>query len=107
MIESPGRSGKDQAISLDLSQIGGGGFSRVGETAEWRGQAQEVFKPDALVVRFHVVETPDAPRRKPPICLPLRSATATPASPPRSHQAPESDAAHRAVDGPLACAKTD
>lgn len=45
--------------SLELSRIGGGGFSGVGKTAEWRGTVEgERFEPDAFVVRFEVAEEP-------------------------------------------------
>lgn len=45
-------------VSLDLSRIGGGGFSSVGPTAEWRGPAGEPFAPDSLIVRHQVAENP-------------------------------------------------
>ena len=44
--------------SLELSRIGGGGFSSLGETAEWRGPAGEPFVPDSLIVRYRVAEKP-------------------------------------------------
>ena len=44
--------------SLDLSRIGGGGFSSVGPTAEWRGPAGAEFAPDSLIVRHSVAEAP-------------------------------------------------
>lgn len=44
--------------SLDLSRVGGGGFSSLGETAEWRGPAGEPFTPDSLIVRYQVAEQP-------------------------------------------------
>ena len=44
--------------SLELSRIGGGGFSSVGETAEWRGAAGPDFAPDALIVRYQGGENP-------------------------------------------------
>ena len=40
--------------SLELSRIGGGGFSSLGETAEWRGPAGPDFAPDSLIVRYRV-----------------------------------------------------
>lgn len=44
--------------SLELSRIGGGGFSSLGETAEWRGPTGSDFKPNALIVRYRVAENP-------------------------------------------------
>ena len=44
--------------SLELSRIGGGGFSSLGETAEWRGPAGPDFAPDSLIVRYRVAESP-------------------------------------------------
>jgi hypothetical protein len=44
--------------SLELSRIGGGGFSSLGETAEWRGPAGPGFAPDSLIVRYRVAENP-------------------------------------------------
>lgn len=44
--------------SLELSRIGGGGFSSLGDTAEWRGPGGADFKPDALIVRYSVAEEP-------------------------------------------------
>lgn len=44
--------------SLELSRIGGGGFSSLGETAEWRGSAGPDFAPDSLIVRYRVAENP-------------------------------------------------
>jgi hypothetical protein len=42
--------------SLELSRIGGGGFSSLGEAAEWRGPAGPDFAPDSLIVRYRVAE---------------------------------------------------
>lgn len=44
--------------SLELTRIGGGGFSSVGGTAEWRGPAGAGFEPDSLIVRYRVAEAP-------------------------------------------------
>lgn len=108
MLESPGRTGKGQAASLDLSRGGSGGFSRVGETAEWRGPAAEVFKPDSLIVRFHVVETPDKPSKETAYLLAFALRDGRPCLIAKlAPGAGQSDAARRAVDGPLACAKAD
>ncbi|MXO59758.1 hypothetical protein GRI89_09425 [Altererythrobacter salegens] len=43
---------------LGLTRIGGGGFSSIGDTAEWRGPVGDPFGPDALIVRYDVAEQP-------------------------------------------------
>ena len=53
-----GLDGKE--TSLDLSRIGGGGFSALGETLEWRGPAGDPLAPDSLIVRYNVVEDPES-----------------------------------------------
>jgi hypothetical protein len=65
-----GRDGKEH--SLRLSEAGGGGFSRIGERIEWRGaQADGPFRPDALVLRYAVVENPANPTRETAYLLPV------------------------------------
>jgi len=44
--------------SLELTRVGGGAFSSLGDTVEWRGPAGEPFAPDALIVRHRVAEEP-------------------------------------------------
>ena len=44
--------------SLELSRIGGGGFSSLGDTAEWRAAPGPDFAPDSLIVRYQVAERP-------------------------------------------------
>jgi hypothetical protein len=48
----------DRETSLDLTRIGGGGFSSLGPTVEWRGAAGADFAPDSLIVRYRVAEKP-------------------------------------------------
>ena len=43
--------------SLNLSRIGNGGFSTLGDTAEWRS-SDAASAPDSLVVRYQVAEQP-------------------------------------------------
>lgn len=60
-IKPPG----GQYRSLRLVEASGGGFSRLGEKAEWRGVEKDgVFTPDVLVVRHLVVEDPNQPERE-------------------------------------------
>lgn len=51
--------------SLALAEAtGSGGFSSVGPVVEWRGTGQgRTFRPDALILRYSVVEDPDRPER--------------------------------------------
>lgn len=54
-----------EATPLDLNRIGGGRFSSIGDTAEWRGPAGGPFVPDALIVRYNLADKtypdPDTP----------------------------------------------
>ncbi len=60
-IKPPG----GQYRGLKLAEASGGGFSRLGERAEWRGtEVGGVFTPDVLVVRHLVVEDPNRPERE-------------------------------------------
>ncbi|WP_305097870.1 hypothetical protein [Croceibacterium aestuarii] len=43
---------------LELSRLGSGGFSSVGQTAEWRGPSAGAFTPDALILRYNLSESP-------------------------------------------------
>jgi hypothetical protein len=56
-----------------------GGFSRLGETAEWRGVEQGgSFRPDAIILRYLVVENPDAPGKETSYLLAVSLAGAKP-----------------------------
>ncbi|MFT4027309.1 MAG: hypothetical protein QM676_10975 [Novosphingobium sp.] len=62
----PGRNGGNGGErSLALAETtGSGGFSSVGPTVEWRGTGQgRGFRPDALILRYSVVEDPERPER--------------------------------------------
>jgi hypothetical protein len=49
---------------LNLGQIGGGGFSGLGEKAEWRVRKEgRKTVPVALIVRFNVVTDPSRPEK--------------------------------------------
>lgn len=55
-VIAPGGTGTD----LDLARHTGGGFSSLGETAEWRGTGEDAaFAPDALILRHEVVTNPE------------------------------------------------
>ncbi|RIA36846.1 hypothetical protein DFR49_4137 [Hephaestia caeni] len=57
LVERPGGG----SASLRLSEVGGGGFSALGKTVEWRGKAGASVAPDAMIVRYNVVENPTSP----------------------------------------------
>lgn len=55
-VIAPDGAGTD----LDLARHTGGGFSSLGETAEWRGAGEgAAFVPDSLIVRHEVVTNPE------------------------------------------------
>lgn len=59
IVNRPG-GGDDR---LELNAMGGGGFSNLGKTAEWRGPDADPFHPRTLTFRFEVVEDPAPPQR--------------------------------------------
>ncbi|HVI97807.1 MAG TPA: hypothetical protein VM657_01940 [Sphingomonas sp.] len=57
-VEQPGGA----VTSLRLSELGGGGFSSIGQSIEWRGAAKGAdLAPDAIILRYNVVENPTSP----------------------------------------------
>jgi hypothetical protein len=61
VIELPGRGERSLALA---ETTGSGGFSSIGETIEWRGRgAGRAFRPDALILRYIVVENAEQPER--------------------------------------------
>jgi len=93
----------DRSTSLRLSEIGGGGFSRLGDTIEWRGRAEEgSFRPDAMVLRYFVVEAEGASETS--VLLPVSLATGSPCVTARVAPGPgQSDRARALVDAPMRC----
>jgi hypothetical protein len=58
LIRAPGGG---EPTSLRLPEQTGGGFSRLGDQAEWRGGVENgSFRPDALIVRYGVMENGDS-----------------------------------------------
>lgn len=105
LLETPKTLGKDNARSLDLSKGTGGGFSRVGDTAEWRGPSARAFKPDVLIVRFGVADDAERPDRETSWLLVFALKDGNPCLVDRiAPGAGQSDAARLRADGPLACA---
>ena len=91
------------STSLRLSEIGGGGFSRLGDTIEWRGRMQEGrFRPDAMVLRYFVVEAEGEGETS--VLLPVSLASGSPCVTARVAPGPgQSDRARALVDAPMRC----
>ncbi|ESQ90312.1 hypothetical protein ABAC460_09155 [Asticcacaulis sp. AC460] len=106
-IEADGRENlaiqppKDRSHSLRLPEYGSGGFSALGEQIEWRGEPGA--SPDALIVRYKVVEKAETPERWTSYLI-VASLQATPCVvakiPPGPHQ---NDEARRAADDTMRC----
>jgi hypothetical protein len=97
MIQPP----QGQPQSLRLSEQGGGGFSELGGQVEWRGNASAA--PDALVVRYKVIETADAPERWTSYLF-VVSLKGKPCIAAKIAPGPQQNAdARRAADGPMTC----
>jgi hypothetical protein len=61
-----------QEHNLRLPSISGGGFSELGKKIEWRGREESgSFRPDAMILRYDVVENPDQPGRPISYLLPV------------------------------------
>lgn len=72
IVELPGGG----EANLKLGEVTGkGGFSTLGATVEWRGRgAGRAFRPEALIVRFSVVEDAERPERPTSYLLAVRLA---------------------------------
>lgn len=97
--------GPNGAHPLPTSRISGGAFSSFGPTAEWRGDEQERFTPDSLIVRYNVAEEPyPAPETSYLLSVKLGSKPCVVAK-----VAPgpgQNDSARTAADGPGNCLAT-
>jgi hypothetical protein len=72
ILELPGGGEADLRLA---EATGKGGFSSLGETVEWRGRGKgRTFRPDAMILRFIVVEDPDRPERPTSYLLAVRLA---------------------------------
>lgn len=106
-IESDGRANltiqppNGQPQSLKLGEHGSGGFSDLGENAEWRGDPGAA--PDAMIVRYKVIEDGATPERWTSYLL-VVSLKGTPCVTARIAPGPQqNDHARTAADGPLPC----
>ena len=110
LINSAGRqnlfvktpSGKER--SLKLSEAAGSGFSRIGDRVEWRGTMDDeaTFRPDAMVLRYFVVEQEG--QGETAYLLPVTLTGAGPCVAGKiSPGADQSERARAKVDGNMAC----
>jgi len=91
--------------SLRLSEAAGSGFSRIGERIEWRGTMEgRTFKPDAIVLRYYVVEGEGAEETA--YLLPVKLTSGPPCVADRfAPGQDQSKQARRAADSPMSCLK--
>lgn len=92
--------------SLALSEATrSGGFSSLGPTVEWRGTgAGRAFRPDALILRYSVVEDAEHPERPTSYLLAVSLANRRPCVTAKVPPGPgQNERARRIADGPAAC----
>lgn len=91
--------------SLKLSEAAGSGFSRIGERIEWRGTREgQTFRPDAMVLRYYVVEKEGAGETA--YLLPVKLADGPPCVADRIAPGPNQNEQARSVaDGAMTCFK--
>jgi hypothetical protein len=92
--------------SLDLAEAtGSGGFSSIGASVEWRGKgAGRAFRPDALILRYAVVENQDRPEQPTSYLLTVSLANRRPCVTAKVSPGPgQNDRARAVVDGPMRC----
>jgi hypothetical protein len=82
-----------------------GGFSHLGDRLEWRGRQEgDRFAPDAMIVRYLVVENPDAPERDTSYLLAVSLTGARPCVTARIAPGPgQNERARAAADAPGKC----
>ncbi|MBB3912287.1 hypothetical protein [Sphingomonas desiccabilis] len=109
LVEADGRQslklvsgGKEHG--LEMSSIAGGGFTEIGKRIEWRGRGTDgAFQPDAMILRYDVVENFDQPGRPTSYLLPV-SLERTPCLTAKIRPgAGQNDRARAAADGPAKC----
>lgn len=69
LVKAPGKD----FVSLRLSELNGGAFSRIDPAIEWRGaQAGVEFVPDSLILRYLSADDPAQPERDTPYLIAVR-----------------------------------
>jgi hypothetical protein len=101
LIRAPGGG---EPVSLRLPEQTGGGFSRLGDQAEWRGVSEGgQFRPDAVIVRYGVMENGDAAPET-SYLLTVSLGQGGPCLAGKTPPGPDQNAAARAAaDAPLRC----
>ncbi|MDB5724430.1 MAG: hypothetical protein JWQ16_1184 [Novosphingobium sp.] len=96
--------------SLDLAgTTGSGGFSSIGPTVEWRGPrtgtgTARAFRPDALILRYAVVENQDHPEQPTSYLLTVSLANRRPCVTAKVPPGPgQNDRARSLADAPMRC----
>lgn len=92
--------------SLALSEATrSGGFSSLGSTVEWRGRgAGRAFRPEALILRYSVVEDAEHPERPTSYLLTVSLANRRPCVTARVPPGPgQNERARRIADRPAPC----
>lgn len=93
------------AQSLKLSEVTqSGGFSRLGNKAEWRGRMDNgILYPDAMILRYRVVEHPETPDRETSYLLTVALTPKPCVTAKVSPAADQNEQARRIADGPMRC----
>ena len=107
VVQFPGkgnRRGGERSLAL-AEATGSGGFSSIGETVEWRGSgAGRAFRPDALILRYIVVENPEQPEKPASYLLTVSLANRRPCVTAKVAPGPaQNERAHAIADGPAPC----
>jgi hypothetical protein len=92
--------------SLDLAEAtGSGGFSSIGASVEWRGSGTgRAFRPDALILRYSVVEDQERPERPTSYLLTVSLANRRPCVSAKVRPGPgQNERARAIVDRPMRC----
>lgn len=93
---------------LQLAEAtGSGGFSRLGDTVEWRGAEEGgSFRPEALILRYLVVENPDTPQKETSYLLAVSLAGGKPCVTAKLAPGPDqNERARQVADGEGRCLK--
>lgn len=97
------RGGERSLALSEATQTGG--FSSLGPTVEWRGTGTgRSFRPDALILRYSVVEDAEHPERPTSYLLTVSLADRRPCVTAKVAPGPgQNERARRIADGPAAC----
>lgn len=107
VVELPG--GGERSLAL-AETTGSGGFSSLGAIVEWRGPirpgsgAGRAFRPDALILRYAVVENQEQPDKPTSYLLAVSLAGRRPCVTAKIAPGPsQNERARQAADAPLRC----